>query len=275
MKLIIAEKPALADAIKEAINSDFQRKDGYYENQEYYISWCIGHMLEVMLPNENTKWSFDTLPLKHDGWYFNIKENTKKQYNVIKTLIDMSDEIINAGDPDEEGQLIVDSILYNEGIIDLKGNTNKSIKRLLINDFNTSAIKKELSNLKNNNDYLTLSYMALARALADKTFGYNLTRAYTLKNNLAGNNNVISIGRVQTPMLALIVRRELEIKNHIKSYYYIIKSNTVIAGNNFEFTYQPKDTEIDDTKRVVSETIAEEILNRLNHNKDNAVVSKY
>lgn len=275
MKLIIAEKPALADAIKEAINSDFQRKDGYYENQEYYISWCIGHMLEVMLPNENTKWSFDTLPLKHDGWYFNIKENTKKQYNVIKTLIDMSDEIINAGDPDEEGQLIVDSILYNEGIIDLKGNTNKSIKRLLINDFNTSAIKKELSNLKNNNDYLTLSYMALARALADKTFGYNLTRAYTLKNNLAGNNNVISIGRVQTPMLALIVRRELEIKNHIKSYYYIIKSNAVIAGNNFEFTYQPKDTEIDDTKRVVSETIAEEILNRLNHNKDNAVVSKY
>ena len=79
MKLIIAEKPALADAIKEAINSDFQRKDGYYENQEYYISWCIGHMLEVMLPNENTKWSFDTLPLKHDGWYFNIKENSLKK----------------------------------------------------------------------------------------------------------------------------------------------------------------------------------------------------
>lgn len=275
MKLVIAEKPALAEAIKEAIGTDFQKKDGYYENQEYYISWCIGHMLEVMLPDENTKWSFDTLPLKHDGWYFHIKENTKKQYNVIKTLIDMSDEIINAGDPDEEGQLIVDSILYNEGMIDLKGNTNKSIKRLLINDFNTSAIKKELSNLKDNNDYLTLSYMALARALADKTFGYNLTRAYTLKNNLAGNNNVISIGRVQTPMLALIVRREQEIKNHIKSYYYIIKSNAVIAGNNFEFTYQPKETEIDDTKRIVSETIAEEILGRLNHNKDNAVVSKY
>ena len=211
MKLIIAEKPALAEAIKEAIGTDFQKKDSYYENKEYYISWCIGHLLEVMLPDENSKWSFDNLPLKHKGWNFQIKENTKKQYNIVKTLIDMSDTIIHAGDPDEEGQLIVDSILYKENIIDLKGNSKKTIKRLLVNDFNTKSIKKELSNLKDNNEYLNLSYMALARTLADKTFGYNLTRGYTLKNQEAGNNNVISIGRVQTPMLALIVRREQEI----------------------------------------------------------------
>lgn len=187
----------------------------------------------------------------------------------------MSDTIINAGDPDEEGQLIVDSILYKEGIIDLQGSSKKAVKRLLVNDFNTGAIKKELSNLKDNNDYLNLSYMALARALADKIFGYSFTRAYSVKNKQAGNSNIISIGRVQTPMLALIVRREQEIKNHIKSYYWIIKGNYVIAGNNIDFTYQAKDDEIDDTKKITSEVTANEVLNRLNENKSNAVVFKY
>ena len=207
MKLIIAEKPALAEAIKEAAGTDFVKREGYFENKEYYISWCIGHLLEVIIPDEKSQWTFDNLPLKHNGWYFEVKENTKKQYNIVKTLIDMSDTIINAGDPDEEGQLIVDSILYKEGIIDLQGSSKKTVKRLLVNDFNTEAIKKELSNLKDNNDYLNLSYMALARALADKTFGYSFTRAYSVKNKQAGNSNIISIGRVQTPMLALIVRR--------------------------------------------------------------------
>ncbi|MCX4360961.1 DNA topoisomerase [Mucispirillum schaedleri] len=275
MKLIIAEKPALAEAIKEAIGTDFQKKDSYYENKEYYISWCIGHLLEVMLPDENSKWSFDNLPLKHKGWNFQIKENTKKQYNIVKTLIDMSDTIIHAGDPDEEGQLIVDSILYKENIIDLKGNSKKTIKRLLVNDFNTKSIKKELSNLKDNNEYLNLSYMALARTLADKTFGYNLTRGYTLKNQEAGNNNVISIGRVQTPMLALIVRREQEIKNHVKSYYYTIKGSTAIAGSSLDFIYQTKAEEIDETKKITSEETANTIINRLNDNKSKAVVFKY
>ena len=275
MKLIIAEKPALAEAIKEAIGTDFQKKDSYYENKEYYISWCIGHLLEVMLPDENSKWSFNNLPLKHKGWNFQIKENTKKQYNIVKTLIDMSDTIIHAGDPDEEGQLIVDSILYKENIIDLKGNSKKTIKRLLVNDFNTKSIKKELSNLKDNNEYLNLSYMALARTLADKTFGYNLTRGYTLKNQEAGNNNVISIGRVQTPMLALIVRREQEIKNHVKSYYYTIKGSTAIAGSSLDFIYQTKAEEIDETKKITSEETANTIINRLNDNKSKAVVFKY
>lgn len=275
MKLIIAEKPALAEAIKEAAGTDFVKREGYFENKEYYISWCIGHLLEVIIPDEKSQWTFDNLPLKHIGWYFETKENTKKQYNIVKTLIDMSDTIINAGDPDEEGQLIVDSILYKEGIIDLQGSSKKAVKRLLVNDFNTGAIKKELSNLKDNNDYLNLSYMALARALADKIFGYSFTRAYSVKNKQAGNSNIISIGRVQTPMLALIVRREQEIKNHIKSYYWIIKGNYVIAGNNIDFTYQAKDDEIDDTKKITSEVTANEVLNRLNENKSNAVVFKY
>ncbi len=117
--------------------------------------------------------------------------------------------------------------------------------------------------------------MALARTLADKTFGYNLTRGYTLKNQEAGNNNVISIGRVQTPMLALIVRREQEIKNHVKSYYYTIKGSTAIAGSSLDFIYQTKAEEIDETKKITSEETANTIINRLNDNKSKAVVFKY
>ena len=93
-KLIIAEKPALASAIKDAIASNFLKKNGYYENQEYYISWCIGHLLEVQLPDEDSKWSFDNLPLRHNGWKFNIKEDTKSQYNILKELLSSSIEII-------------------------------------------------------------------------------------------------------------------------------------------------------------------------------------
>lgn len=278
MKLIIAEKPALAEAIKESIGSKFERKDGYYENQEYFISWCVGHLLEVMLENEKSKWSFDSLPLKHKGWYFDIKENTKKQYQIISKLISKSDTIINAGDPDEEGQLIVDSILYKENIIDLKGGCSKTIKRLLVNDFNSEAIKKELNNLKDNNNYLNLSYMALARALADKIFGYNLTRAYTIKNRQAGNSNVISIGRVQTPMLALIVRREQEIKKHIKQFYYNIKATVHNIDSNKsldKFIYQAKEDEIDENKKIISEETAKQIIERLNNNKDKSIISSY
>ncbi len=277
MDLIIAEKPQVAAAIAEAIGGKIEKEKGYIITGNYNITWCIGHLLEIKLPDEEKEWSFDTLPILTDGWSFQVSNKTKEQYNIIASLLDKAETIINAGDPDEEGQLIVDSILYKNGIIDLQGIETKQVKRLLINDFNTEVIKKELSTLKNNNDYLSLSLKAISRKLADMVFGYNLTRAYTLKNKEFGNTNVISVGRVQTPMLALIVRRELEIKNHIKSYYYTIKGScSKIDGNNsLDFTYQTKAEEIDETKKIISEETANEILQRLNDNKDKAVVFKY
>lgn len=277
MDLIIVEKPQVAAAIAEAIGGKIEKEKGYIITGNYNITWCIGHLLEIKLPDEEKEWSFDTLPILTDGWSFQVSNKTKEQYNIIASLLDKAETIINAGDPDEEGQLIVDSILYKNGIIDLQGIETKQVKRLLINDFNTEVIKKELSTLKNNNDYLSLSLKAISRKLADMVFGYNLTRAYTLKNKEFGNTNVISVGRVQTPMLALIVRRELEIKNHIKSYYYTIKGScSKIDGNNsLDFTYQTKAEEIDETKKITSEETANEILQRLNDNKDKAVVVKY
>lgn len=277
MDLIIAEKPQVAAAIAEAIGGKIEKEKGYIITGNYHITWCIGHLLEIKLPDEEKKWSFDTLPILTDGWSFQVSNKTKEQYNIIVSLLNKAETIINAGDPDEEGQLIVDSILYKNGIIDLQGIETKQVKRLLINDFNTEVIKKELSKLKNNNDYLYLSLKAISRKLADMVFGYNLTRAYTLKNKEFGNTNVISVGRVQTPMLALIVRRELEIKNHIKLYYYTIKGScSKIDGNNsLDFIYQASVEELDETRKITSEETAAAILNRLNDNKDKAVISKY
>lgn len=253
MNLVIAEKPQVAAAIAEAIGGNIERQKGYIIAGEYNITWCVGHLLEIKLPDEQKKWSFDTLPVLTDGWSFQVNERTKEQYNIVTDLLTKADTIIHAGDPDDEGQLIVDSILYKNGIIDLQGSQTKQIKRLLINDFNTEVIKKELSKLKENNDYRSLSLKAIARKLADMVFGYNLTRAYTLMNNALGNDNVVSLGRVQTPMLALIVRRELEVKNHVKSFYYTIKACCKnIDGNNTidKFIYKPKDDEVDETKKI-------------------------
>ncbi len=233
MNLVIAEKPQVAAAIAEAIGGNIERQKGYIIAGEYNITWCVGHLLEIKLPDEQKKWSFDTLPVLTDGWSFQVNERTKEQYNIVTDLLTKADTIIHAGDPDDEGQLIVDSILYKNGIIDLQGSQTKQIKRLLINDFNTEVIKKELSKLKENNDYRSLSLKAIARKLADMVFGYNLTRAYTLMNNALGNDNVVSLGRVQTPMLALIVRRELEVKNHVKSFYYTIKACCKIIWFHF------------------------------------------
>lgn len=277
MDLIIAEKPQVAAAIAEAIGGNIERQKGYIIAGDYYITWCVGHLLEIKLPDEQKKWSFDTLPVLTDGWSFQVNERTKEQYNIVTDLLTKADTIIHAGDPDDEGQLIVDSILYKNGIIDLQGSQTKQIKRLLINDFNTEVIKKELSKLKENNDYRSLSLKAIARKLADMVFGYNLTRAYTLMNNALGNDNVVSLGRVQTPMLALIVRRDAEVKNHVKSYYYEIRGlwKEIDGNTGFIFTYKPKKDEIDDTKKIVSEITAATIVQRLNDNRDKAVLTKY
>lgn len=271
MNLVIAEKPQVASAIAEAIGHAKKEK-GYIKCNDFYITWCVGHLLSIKFKMEDTPWSWDTLPLKADGWTFEPNKNTIDQYNIVTDLVKKANTIINAGDPDEEGQLIVDSILYKNGIIDLKGKSTKTIKRILINDFNTDVIAKQLQQLKDNNDYLNLSLAAIARQIADKIFGYNLTRAYTLKNKELGNSNVISIGRVQTPMLALIVRRDEEVKKHVKSYFFKIKG----AWNGINnFLYKPKENEVDENKRITSESVANDILQRMINNKDKAVIAKY
>lgn len=273
MILIIAEKPQVASAIADAIGNSKKEK-GYIQCNEFIITWCVGHLLDISFPAQKKSWEWNNLPLIDDGWTFEINEKTKEQYEIIVDLLKSAKTVIHAGDPDDEGQLIVDSILYKNGIIDLKGHSNKVVKRLLINDFNTEVIAKQLQVLKDNNDYLYLSLSAIARKLADMLFGFNMSRAYTIKNQELGNTNIISIGRVQTPMLALIVRRDEEVKNHVKSKYYEVKLNLNIDDRNILFKYQPIKDEVDDNKNIIDKHIAEQIVNRIkeNINKSNVTL---
>ena len=210
--LIIAEKPELAKSIVNAIDGKLNKKEGYFEKGNYIVTWAYGHILRLKTPEEydenNKNWEMKQLPIYFKNWGKIPIDKTKKQFNIIKKLINECDEIINAGDIDEEGQLLVDEIIQYCGF---KG----SIKRIQTSAFNEDYLKKALKNLEPNSKYENWGKSANARAIADYMVGINLSRYFSLLNG-----TTLSVGRVQTPTLGLVVNRDLAIENHIKEKYY-------------------------------------------------------
>ena len=210
--LIIAEKPELAKSIVNAIDGKLNKKEGYFEKGNYIVTWAYGHILRLKTPEEydenNKNWEMKQLPIYFKNWGKIPIDKTKKQFNIIKKLINECDEIINAGDIDEEGQLLVDEIIQYCGF---KG----PIKRIQTSAFNEDYLKKALKNLEPNSKYENWGKSANARAIADYMVGINLSRYFSLLNG-----TTLSVGRVQTPTLGLVVNRDLAIENHIKEKYY-------------------------------------------------------
>ena len=219
MKLFIAEKPAVANDIVKALGGNFTRHDGWFESDNAIVTNCFGHIIESQPPenyNPDYKaWKVETLPLRLYPVKYQPVESAAKQVNTILELIRRGDvtEIVHAGDPDEEGQLLVDEVL------EYAGNT-KPVKRVLINDNTLPAVKKALANLKDNRDFKGLYLKALARSVADAVYGFSMTRAYTIPAIARGYKGVLSVGRVQTPILGLIVNRTRANQNHKSSFYY-------------------------------------------------------
>ncbi|HDJ0016215.1 TPA: type IA DNA topoisomerase, partial [Escherichia coli] len=180
---------------------------------------CFGHIIESQPPenyNPDYKaWKVETLPLRLYPVKYQPVESAAKQVKTILELIKRGDvtEIVHAGDPDEEGQLLVDEVL------EYAGNT-KPVKRVLINDNTLPAVKKALANLKDNRDFRGLYFKALARSVADAVYGFSMTRAYTIPAQARGYKGTLSVGRVQTPILGLIVNRTRANQNHKSSFYY-------------------------------------------------------
>lgn len=177
MRLVIAEKPQLGAVIAEAIGI-VGRKDGYIECKGgYNVTWAIGHVLELKKPNEINpaykNWNAEDLPLKLRPLELKPVERTEKQFKTIVDLLKKADIVVNAGDPDDEGQLLIREILEYTGF---KG----TVERLLLNDLNVEAAKKAMKNLKPDSEFDGMYYKALARSHADYIFGMNLSRAYTL-----------------------------------------------------------------------------------------------
>ena len=258
-RLYIAEKPDVARALREALELPAERLDGYFKcSNGDMITWCYGHMLQLMDPEDYDpkyqQWSFEHLPIVHIPWRKKPLPDSAAQLQLIGKLLQQATEVVHAGDPDDEGQLLVDEVLEYFSC-------RLPVKRVLINDNNASVVRKALARMRDNTEYRGLSQSAEARSVSDQLYGYNLTRAYTLKAREQGFNGVLSVGRVQTPMLGLVVRRDRENQNHVKQYYYQVQGNFEVSGQVFSARYQPQvDTDVlDDKGRLARQDEAEAI----------------
>jgi len=283
LKLYIAEKPSLGRAIAAALPKPHKNHKTHIEvaNGDV-VSWCIGHILAQADPQDYDanfkKWSMDTLPIVPQQWQLKPITRTRSQLTVLRKLVKQADEIIHAGDPDREGQLLVDEVIDYFKVSKTK---KANVKRLLISDLNLSAVKRSLKSLKNNQDFIPLSISALARSRADWLYGVNLTRACTLQGQKQGYNSVLSVGRVQTPVLGLVVRREQEINNFVSKPFYQVLAHLSVnkeqsnEADCFSAKWQPSDAcqqYCDDEGRVLVKDLAINVVSRIND--QSAVVEK-
>ena len=239
MKLVIAEKPSVAISIAKVIGAN-KKKDGYYEGNGYRVSWCVGHLIQMANPDaydeKYAKWNMADLPIIPSDYKYEVAKATKKQFNILKKLMNDKevDTVINACDAGREGESIF-RLVYNQV------NCKKKMKRLWISSMEDSAIKEGFDNLKDGKDYDNLFESAQARAIADWLVGMNISRLYSClyKQNY-------SVGRVQTPTLAMIVKRDDEIANFKKEKYYTVELST----NGFTLS----------TDRIDDEVAAEQLI---------------
>ena len=242
MKLVIAEKPSVAISIAKVIGAN-KKKDGYYEGNGYRVSWCVGHLIQMANPDaydeKYAKWNITDLPIVPKNYKYEIAKSTRKQFNILKKLMNDKeiDSVINACDAGREGESIF-RLVYNEA------KCKKKMKRLWISSMEDSAIKEGFDNLTDGKDYDNLFESAQARAIADWLVGMNISRLYSC---LYQQN--YSVGRVQTPTLAMIVKRDDEIANYQKEKYYTVELST----NGFTLS----------TDRIDDEVAAEQLLNLL------------
>ena len=215
MELVIAEKPSVAQSIAAVLGAT-QRKDGYLEGNEYLVSWCVGHLVELAQPESYEeawkKWSYESLPIIPQEWQHEVKSDTKAQYQILKKLMhdDRVDAVVCATDAGREGELIF-RLTYN------MAGCRKPMKRLWISSMEESAIRDGFHNLRPGSDYDNLYKSALCRQEADWLVGINGTRLFTV---LYGGK-ALKVGRVQTPTLAMLVDRESKIMNFKKEAYYM------------------------------------------------------
>ncbi len=245
MILCITEKPSVGRDIARILGANQQRQ-GYYEGNGYCVTWTFGHLCTLKEPADYypgwKPWSLSALPMIPPKFGIKVipQESIKRQFETIKTLIEQCDEVINCGDAGQEGELIQRWVMQKAGC-------NKPIKRLWISSLTDESIREGFEHLRTHQDLEPLYTAGLCRAIGDWILGLNATRLYTLKY-ATGRGEVLSIGRVQTPTLALVVNRQLEIDNFVPKDTWELK--TVYRDTLFHSALKPFDTEADGQKLV-------------------------
>lgn len=277
MVLVIAEKPVLGRAIADALPGNSTNRDGCIYKGDYIITWVFGHMLALKEPEDYgaqyKKWNIDMLPIYFPNWELKIGKDSalgrgsiskEQRVNQIGQLLKDADMVIHAGDPDDEGQLLIDELLRwfkYEG----------TVKRLDTANTTSAAMKKALTRMTDNKEHENYGWSAYARSVADLMVGVNMSRLFSCKNQA-----LLTIGRVQTPTLGLVVQRDLIIEGHTKQKYFDITANLNIADKNIAAKFVPSknDSELVDG-HIISQNYAEQIRDRLTgKNLDNIKITK-
>ncbi|MHC5780303.1 DNA topoisomerase III [Aliivibrio fischeri] len=257
MRLFIAEKPSLGRAIAASL--------GVIKNEKGYITckngdvvtWCIGHLLELAEPeayDEKYKsWSLDTLPIFPKEWILIPTDSSKEQLDVVLEQIKKATILVNAGDPDREGDLLVNEVIeYANVSNDIKDNA----LRVLINDLNPKAIETAINNLEPNSKRIPISNAALCLSRADWLLGMNITRACSVLAKRKGHDNVFHVGRVQTPTIQLVVKRDIEIANFKPVDFFEVEAQFTHADIPFKAKLQNK-------KRIDKKDVAESMITNI------------
>lgn len=257
-RVIVAEKPSLAKTIADAIGVQ-SRGDGFLHNGDTAVTWCIGHLFEQAKPDDYDEqyktWRIEDLPIVPERWKLLPKAATKDQLGKASKLIVSANEVVNAGDPDREGQLLVDELIEY-------AKPKANILRVWLQDLTPDGVRKAFAKLKPNADYKALKESALARSRADWLIGMNLTRAYTLVWKKYGGSDVLHVGRVQTPTLGIVVKRDREIESFVPRDYFTGLVRVRHKSGDFSAKWiSPKTGEgIDADGRVIDKTIVEKVL---------------
>ncbi|MCK5902908.1 MAG: DNA topoisomerase III [Cocleimonas sp.] len=254
--LYLCEKPSQARDIAQVLGT-FQRHDGYLsgskQGQSIIVTWCFGHLLEMSAPDaygeQYKRWSLESLPIIPQRWEYHTKKGAVKQLGIIKQLIKKTQHVVIATDADREGEVIAREVMR---VAKFKG----EISRLWLSALDDASIRKALRQIKSGQSTETLYYAGVVRSRCDWLVGMNLTRLYSLKAQQAGYQGVLSIGRVQTPTLRIVVDRDLTIENFKPVPYWNIIATLATEQHSFKAKWMPAKKDSDNEGRCIHHKIA-------------------
>ncbi|WP_027350505.1 DNA topoisomerase III [Halotalea alkalilenta] len=259
MRVFLCEKPSQGKDIARVLGAG-QRGNGCYSGAGVVVTWCIGHLVEAVPPEgygeQYKRWALEQLPILPERWRVEPKAATAAQFKVVQQFVAKASELVIATDADREGEMIA------REIIDLCGYRGP-IQRLWLSALNDASIRKALGALKPSAETLPLYFSALARSRADWLIGMNLSRLFTLLGRQAGYNGVLSVGRVQTPTLKLVVDRDREIARFVSVPFWAIEVALSHAGQTFVASWTPPQGSTDEAGRCLQQPVAQQAAERL------------
>lgn len=268
MRVFLCEKPSQGKDIARVLGAS-QRGSGCYSGAGIVVTWCIGHLVEAVPPEgygeQYKRWSIEQLPIIPERWRVEPKSATAAQFKIVKQLVGQATELVIATDADREGEMIAREIL------DLCGYRGP-IERLWLSALNDASIRKALGTLKPSDETLPLYYSALARSRADWLIGMNLSRLFTVLGRRAGYSGVLSVGRVQTPTLKLVVDRDREIARFVSMPYWAVDVVLSHAGQSFTASWMPPEGTMDVTGRCLQQPVAQQAADRIRTGREAQVL---